>query len=51
MVTEAQRKVAKCLHTSVSTIGLLAALSGTDLHLTELGSELVGSVSIFQHFT
>lgn len=49
MVTEAQRKVAKCLNTALSTIGLLAAVSGTHLHMTELGSEVIGSVSIFQH--
>ncbi|XP_057180878.1 kinesin-like protein KIF14 [Triplophysa rosa] len=46
MVTEAQRKVTKCLNTALSTIGLLAAVSGTDLHLTELCSEVIGSRSI-----
>nr|XP_055074215.1 kinesin-like protein KIF14 [Misgurnus anguillicaudatus] len=46
MVTEAQRKVSKCLNTSLSTIGLFATVSGTDLHLTELGSEMIGSRSI-----
>ncbi|XP_051550144.1 kinesin-like protein KIF14 [Myxocyprinus asiaticus] len=46
MVTEAQRKVAKCLKTALNTIGLLAGVNGTDLHLTELGTEIIGNRSV-----
>lgn len=49
MVTEARRKVADCMNTALKTIGLLAAVNGTDLHLTELGSEIIDSVSRFPH--
>uniref|UniRef100_A0A8C2A695 Kinesin family member 14 n=1 Tax=Cyprinus carpio TaxID=7962 RepID=A0A8C2A695_CYPCA len=47
MVTEAQRKVAKCMKVALKTIGLLAAVNGTDLHLTEHGSEIIDNVGIF----
>uniref|UniRef100_A0A671PPC8 Kinesin-like protein KIF14 n=1 Tax=Sinocyclocheilus anshuiensis TaxID=1608454 RepID=A0A671PPC8_9TELE len=47
MVTEAQRKVAKCMNVALKTIGLLAAVNGTDLHLTERGSEIIDNVGIF----
>uniref|UniRef100_A0A673IXC8 Kinesin-like protein KIF14 n=1 Tax=Sinocyclocheilus rhinocerous TaxID=307959 RepID=A0A673IXC8_9TELE len=47
MVTEAQRKVAKCMNVALKTIGLLAAVNGTDLHLTEHGSEIIDNVGIF----
>uniref|UniRef100_A0A672PIP2 Kinesin-like protein KIF14 n=1 Tax=Sinocyclocheilus grahami TaxID=75366 RepID=A0A672PIP2_SINGR len=47
MVTEAQRKVAKCMNVALKTIGMLAAVNGTDLHLTEHGSEIIDNVGIF----
>ncbi|XP_051977519.1 kinesin-like protein KIF14 [Xyrauchen texanus] len=43
MVTEAQRKVAKCLNAALNTIGLLAGVNGADLHLTELGTEIISN--------
>uniref|UniRef100_A0A8C1ENT9 Kinesin-like protein KIF14 n=1 Tax=Cyprinus carpio carpio TaxID=630221 RepID=A0A8C1ENT9_CYPCA len=46
MVTEAQRKVAKCMKVALKTIGLLAAVNGTDLHLTEHGSEIIDNRSV-----
>ncbi|XP_016382604.1 kinesin-like protein KIF14 [Sinocyclocheilus rhinocerous] len=46
MVTEAQRKVAKCMNVALKTIGLLAAVNGTDLHLTEHGSEIIDNRSV-----
>ncbi|XP_016356168.1 kinesin-like protein KIF14 [Sinocyclocheilus anshuiensis] len=46
MVTEAQRKVAKCMNVALKTIGLLAAVNGTDLHLTERGSEIIDNRSV-----
>ncbi|XP_016129300.1 kinesin-like protein KIF14 [Sinocyclocheilus grahami] len=46
MVTEAQRKVAKCMNVALKTIGMLAAVNGTDLHLTEHGSEIIDNRSV-----
>ncbi|XP_051551445.1 kinesin-like protein KIF14 [Myxocyprinus asiaticus] len=46
MVTEAQRKVAKCLNAALNTIGLLAGVNGADLHLTELGTEIISNRSV-----
>ncbi|KAK7126943.1 hypothetical protein R3I94_018200 [Phoxinus phoxinus] len=46
MVTEAQRKVADCMNVILKTIGLLAAMNGTDLHLSELGSEDINNRSV-----
>ncbi|XP_077082754.1 kinesin-like protein KIF14 isoform X1 [Siphateles boraxobius] len=46
MVTEAQRKVAGCMNAALKTIGLLAAMNGTDLHLSELGSEDINNRSV-----
>ncbi|XP_062868886.1 kinesin-like protein KIF14 [Trichomycterus rosablanca] len=45
MVTEAQRKVGRSTDAALSAIGLLAAMNGTYLHLTELGSNTVGKKS------
>ncbi|XP_052395563.1 kinesin-like protein KIF14 isoform X2 [Carassius gibelio] len=47
MVTEAQRKVAKCMKVALKTIGLLAAVNGMDLRLIEQGSEIIDNVGIF----
>ncbi|XP_048039068.1 kinesin-like protein KIF14 [Megalobrama amblycephala] len=46
MVTEARRKVADCMNAALKTIGLLAAVNGTDLHLTELGSGIIDYRSV-----
>ncbi|TRZ02867.1 hypothetical protein DNTS_026732 [Danionella cerebrum] len=46
MVTEAWRKVAECMKSALKTIGFLAAVSGTDLHLTEHGSEIIENWSV-----
>ncbi|XP_036442255.1 kinesin-like protein KIF14 [Colossoma macropomum] len=40
MVTEAQRKTGRCMNAALSAVGLLAAVTGTRLHLTELGSDI-----------
>uniref|UniRef100_A0A8C1ZU86 Kinesin-like protein KIF14 n=1 Tax=Cyprinus carpio TaxID=7962 RepID=A0A8C1ZU86_CYPCA len=47
MVTEAQRRVTECMNAALKTIGFLAAVSGTDLLLTEHGSEVIDNVGIF----
>uniref|UniRef100_A0A8B9RDG8 Kinesin-like protein KIF14 n=1 Tax=Astyanax mexicanus TaxID=7994 RepID=A0A8B9RDG8_ASTMX len=46
MVTEAQRKSARCLDAALIAIGLLATVTGTHLHLSDLGSDSIGRVSI-----
>uniref|UniRef100_A0A8C1D9T0 Kinesin-like protein KIF14 n=1 Tax=Cyprinus carpio carpio TaxID=630221 RepID=A0A8C1D9T0_CYPCA len=47
MVTEAQRRVTECMNAALKTIGFLAAVIGTDLLLTEHGSEVIDNVGIF----
>ncbi|KAG9266797.1 kinesin-like protein KIF14 isoform X1 [Astyanax mexicanus] len=42
MVTEAQRKSARCLDAALIAIGLLATVTGTHLHLSDLGSDSIG---------
>lgn len=46
MVTEARRKVDNCMNVALKTVGLLAAVNGTDLHLTEFGSEDINNRSV-----
>uniref|UniRef100_A0A8C2IJ84 Kinesin-like protein KIF14 n=1 Tax=Cyprinus carpio TaxID=7962 RepID=A0A8C2IJ84_CYPCA len=46
MVTEAQRRVTECMNAALKTIGFLAAVSGTDLLLTEHGSEVIDNRSV-----
>ncbi|KAJ8384537.1 hypothetical protein AAFF_G00204520 [Aldrovandia affinis] len=46
MVTEAQSKISQCLDVAVRSISQLSTVTGTDLHLTELGSEAVGKRSV-----
>ena len=46
MVTEAHRKSGQCLDTALLVISHLAALTATQLHLTELGSEATGKVNV-----
>ncbi|XP_066503711.1 kinesin-like protein KIF14 [Hoplias malabaricus] len=41
MVTEAQRKTGRCLNAALSAIGLLATVTGTTLHVTDLGASTV----------
>uniref|UniRef100_A0AAR2LZC1 Kinesin-like protein KIF14 n=2 Tax=Pygocentrus nattereri TaxID=42514 RepID=A0AAR2LZC1_PYGNA len=42
MVNEAQRKTGRCMNAALSAVGLLATVTGTHLHLTELGSDITG---------
>uniref|UniRef100_A0AAR2LDL4 Kinesin-like protein KIF14 n=1 Tax=Pygocentrus nattereri TaxID=42514 RepID=A0AAR2LDL4_PYGNA len=44
MVNEAQRKTGRCMNAALSAVGLLATVTGTHLHLTELGSDITGKV-------
>ncbi|KAJ8376171.1 hypothetical protein SKAU_G00067510 [Synaphobranchus kaupii] len=46
MVTEAQSKISQCLDVAVRFISQLSAVTGTELHLTEAGSEAVGKRSL-----
>ncbi|KAI1891501.1 hypothetical protein AGOR_G00144460 [Albula goreensis] len=46
MVTEAQSKTSQCLDAAVRSIGQLSAVTGTEIHLTEMGTEAVGKQSI-----
>ncbi|CAB1324716.1 unnamed protein product, partial [Coregonus sp. 'balchen'] len=46
MVTEAHRKSGQCLDTALLVISHLAALTATQLHVTELGSEATGKRSV-----
>uniref|UniRef100_A0A673ZIF0 Kinesin-like protein KIF14 n=1 Tax=Salmo trutta TaxID=8032 RepID=A0A673ZIF0_SALTR len=46
MVTEAHRKSGQCLDTALLVISHLAALTATQLHLTELGSDATGKVNV-----
>lgn len=45
MVTEAQRKICRSTDAALSTTAHLAAVTGTQLHLTDHGSDAVGKVS------
>ncbi|XP_072516112.1 kinesin-like protein KIF14 isoform X1 [Salminus brasiliensis] len=42
MVTEAQRKSGRCMDAALIAIGLLATVTGTHLHLSDLGSDTIG---------
>ncbi|XP_073700655.1 kinesin-like protein KIF14 [Garra rufa] len=46
MVTEAQKRFTECMNAVLKTIGFLAAVNGTDLHLTEHGSEIIDNRSV-----
>ena len=47
MVTEAERKSAKCLDAALQGISHLAALTGTQMHVTELATDdTTGKVSL-----
>ncbi|KAK2907037.1 hypothetical protein Q8A67_006022 [Cirrhinus molitorella] len=46
MVTEAQKRVAECMNAVLKTVGFLVAVNGTDLHLTEHGSEIIDNRSV-----
>ncbi|XP_061096949.1 kinesin-like protein KIF14 [Conger conger] len=46
MVTEAQSKISQCLDVAVRLISQLSAVTGTELHLTEVGPEAAGKRSI-----
>ncbi|XP_041745611.1 kinesin-like protein KIF14 isoform X2 [Coregonus clupeaformis] len=46
MVTEAHRKSSQCLDTALQVISHLAALTGTQLHVTELCAEATGKRSV-----
>ena len=44
MVTEAQSKMDRCFSAALGVTGHLSALSGTEMHVVELGSDAVGKV-------
>ena len=47
MVTEAERKSAQCLDAALQGISHLAALTGTQMHVTELATDdTTGKVSL-----
>lgn len=46
MVTEARKRVAECINAVFKTIGFLAAVNGTDLHLNEQNSETIDNRSV-----
>ncbi|KAJ8277956.1 hypothetical protein GJAV_G00082120 [Gymnothorax javanicus] len=46
MVTEAQGKIGQSLHTSIRVVSQLSAVTGTELHLTEVGTDITDKRSI-----
>ncbi|XP_035272108.1 kinesin-like protein KIF14 [Anguilla anguilla] len=46
MVTEARGKISQCLDVAVRFVSQLSAVTGTELHLTEAGSEALGKRSV-----
>lgn len=46
MVTEAQSKIAQCLSAVLRVIGQFSVLTGTEMHVVELGADAVAKVTV-----